>query len=179
MEKVIHRKETVLSPWLTLVEKTVQLNSGKAIYHCLKQDDYMTVMALTEDKKIPIVRQFRIGIETYSWELPGGLVDKNQTPEIACRLELLEETGLVAKDIYYLGKHIPDSGRLENYLHSFFVTAFKDPRHKFIPEVDVEPKLVTLEELVKMAVQGQIVNHHISIIFLALQNPAIAKLFQQ
>jgi 8-oxo-dGTP pyrophosphatase MutT (NUDIX family) len=177
MEKVIHRKETVLSPWLTLVEKTVQLNSGEAVYHCLKQDDYMTVMALTEDKKIPIVRQFRVGIEAYSWELPGGLVDKNQTPEMACKAELLEETGLVAKDIHYLGKYVPDSGRLENYLHSFFVTAFQDSDHKFIPELDVEPKFVTLEELIQMAVRGQIVNHHISIIFLALQNPAIAKLF--
>ena len=177
MEKVIHRKETILSPWLTLVEKTVQLNSGKAVYHCLKQDDYMTVFALTEDKKIPIVRQFRVGIEDYTWELPAGLVDKDKTPEIACKDELFEETGLMARDIYYLGKNIPDSGRLENYLHSFFVTAYKNPAHKFIPEVNVEPKFVTLDELVQMAVRGQIVNHHIATIFLALQNPQIAKLF--
>lgn len=177
MEKVTNRKETVLSPWLTLVEKTVQLNSGKAIYHCLKQNDYMTVFALTEDKKIPIVRQFRVGIEDYTWELPAGLVDKNKTPEMACKAELFEETGLIVKDVYYLGKHIPDSGRLENYLHSFFVTAFKDPNLEFIPEVDVESKLVSFQELVQMAVEGKIVNHHIAIIFLALQNPEIAKLF--
>lgn len=177
MEKVIHRKETVLSPWLTLVEKTVQLNSGEAVYHCLKQDDYMTVLALTEDKKIPIVRQFRVGVENYTWELPAGLVDKDQTPEISCRAELFEETGLIVKDIYYLGKTIPDAGRLENYIHNFFVTAFKDPSHKFVPEIDVESRFITFDELIQMAIKGQIVNHHIAIIFLALQNPEIAKLF--
>lgn len=176
MEKVIHRKETVLSPWLTLVEKTVQLNSGEAIYHSLKQDDYVTVLALTEDKTIPIVRQFRVGVENYTWELPAGLVDKNQTPELSCKTELFEETGLTAKNIYYLGKTIPDSGRLENYLHSFFVTAFRDPKHNFVPEVDVEARFVTFNELVQMAIQCQIVNHHIAVIFLALQNPEIKNL---
>lgn len=179
MEKIIDRKETVLSEWLTLVEKTVQLKSGRAVYHCLKQNDYMTVLALTEDKKIPIVRQFRVGVENYTWELPAGLVDKNKTPEMACKAELLEETGLRVKDVYYLGKHIPDSGRLENYIHSFFVTAFKDPTYNFIPEIDVESKLVSFEELTQMVREGKIVNHHIAILFLALQNPEIANLLYE
>ncbi|MBY0280653.1 MAG: NUDIX hydrolase [Alphaproteobacteria bacterium] len=176
MEKVIHRKETVLSPWLTLAEKTVQLNSGQAIYHCLKQNDYVDVFALTEDKKIPLVRQFRVGVEKHTWELPAGLVDKDQTLEMACKAELFEETGLTAQKIHYLGKNVPDPGRLENYIHSFFVTAIKDQSHKFIPEVDVQSKLVTIDELVQMAIQGEIVTHHIATIFLVLHNPEIAKL---
>jgi len=179
MDKIIHRKETVLSPWLTLVEKTVQLKSGKAIYHCLKQNDYLTILAVTEDLKIPIVRQFRVGVEAYTWEFPGGLVDDGQSAQDACKAELFEETGLKTKDMYYLGNNVSDSGRMENRIHSFFVTAFFDPSYPFIPEVDVEPKFVTLDELMHMAVRGEIVHHHIGTLFLALQNPGFKRLFQK
>ena len=125
---IIHKKITQLSPWVSLVEKTVNLQSGPAPYHCFAQDDYVTALAIREDGKIAIVRQFRAAIEIFNWELPGGIVDPGQTPFQACEKELSEESGLIVQESYELGAHYPDCGRLENKIHSFFVTATSNTR---------------------------------------------------
>jgi ADP-ribose pyrophosphatase len=92
---IINRKTTVLSPWVTLVEKTLNLKAVPAVYHSFQQDDYVTILAVREDGKIPIVRQFRNAIERLSWELPGGIVDTGCTPLEAAHQELHEEAGLI------------------------------------------------------------------------------------
>lgn len=59
-------------------------------------------MALTEDKKVIAIRQFRYGANTAILELPGGLPKAGQTPEDVLRAELLEETGYVPGTIIQL-----------------------------------------------------------------------------
>ena len=47
-----------------LVEKTVLVNSvDKELYHSLAQDDYVTVLGLTDDNKVPIVKQLAFELE--------------------------------------------------------------------------------------------------------------------
>ena len=86
------------------------------------------------------------------------------------RQELHEEAGLVVQDVYDLGAHYPDCGRLENKIHSFLVTATSDPA--FVPEPDVEPHFVTWQELLNMVKQGDFATAlHISTLFLAVNHP--------
>lgn len=167
---ITNRKVLRLSPWVSLVEKTINLKAGPALYHCFQQNDYVTVFAIREDGKIPIVRQFRAAIEQFSWELPGGIVDPNQTPLQACQQELYEEVGLIVQEAYELGAQYPDGGRLENKIHSFLVTATSDSA--FVPEPDVEPYFVTWQELQDMVKQGDFATSlHISTLFLAISHP--------
>lgn len=122
--KLIDTKRTQLSKWVTLVEKKVLNHSGQEeFYHSIDQDDYVTVLALTEDKKVPLVKQFRPALNKSSLELPGGLIDKKEEkPEEAARRELYEETGYTSNSkIIPLGCFNPDSGRLENKLWCFFL----------------------------------------------------------
>src|SRR4051794_10022268 len=58
-----------------------------------READYIAIVALTADEKIPLVRQYRPALEAFSWELPAGLVDPGESPADGCRRELLEETG--------------------------------------------------------------------------------------
>lgn len=167
---ILCHKSTVLSPWVTLVKKTVQFKKGPASYHCLQQNDYVTVLAVREDGKIPIVRQFRAAIERFTWELPGGIVDDGQTPLQACQQELREEAGLLVREAYDLGSHFPDAGRLQNKIHSFFVTAHSLPTFK--PEDDVEPDYVDWPTLLTMIRTGDFASSlHISTLFLATHHP--------
>jgi ADP-ribose pyrophosphatase len=72
---------------------------GKAkpeIYHSLQQADYVSVFAMTPDGRIPLVRQYRSALEKYTLELPGGLRDGDESPEVCALRELYEETGLKA-----------------------------------------------------------------------------------
>src|SRR5665811_1421089 len=59
----------------------------------LESSDLVGVVALTEEGRLVLVRQFRHGLREVTLELPGGLIDAGTTPEEAARAELREETG--------------------------------------------------------------------------------------
>lgn len=51
------------------------------------------VAALTNEGKLVIVKQFRFPVDSFCFEMPGGVVDQGESPAEAMRRELLEETG--------------------------------------------------------------------------------------
>ena len=57
---------------------------GVVIYPILKE----------EPEKIVMIRQYRYPLDDYLYELPAGLIDEGETPEIAAIREMKEETGL-------------------------------------------------------------------------------------
>ncbi|HEX8762266.1 MAG TPA: NUDIX hydrolase [Candidatus Saccharimonadales bacterium] len=98
--------------WRTVVTKTFVDNRGD-------QNEYgafgaensrnAAVIAITEDNRVLVARQFRIGPEKIMEELPGGGVDTDEDPQDAALRELLEETGYRPSNIEYLGEHHKDA----------------------------------------------------------------------
>lgn len=70
--------------------------------------DWIHVVALTPEDEIVMVKQFRFGTENLSWELPGGLMEKGETPIEAARRELREETGFIGCDPEVIGTISPN-----------------------------------------------------------------------
>jgi len=52
-----------------------------------------------EMDKIVLIKQFRIPLNDYIWELPAGLMDDNETKDQTAKREFNEETGLTLKYI--------------------------------------------------------------------------------
>ena len=98
-------------------EPAIDLNILKVEYHhyqnprnnkviktvAINGSDAVNVIALTKDKKVLLVRQFRFGIGNYTIELPGGMVDKGESNMVAAQRELREETGFVGVNWQKLG----------------------------------------------------------------------------
>jgi ADP-ribose pyrophosphatase len=59
--------------------------------------DWCNVIALTPDRRVILIEQFRHGLGEVTLEVPGGMVDPGERPEHACARELLEETGYAAR----------------------------------------------------------------------------------
>jgi 8-oxo-dGTP pyrophosphatase MutT (NUDIX family) len=82
--------------------------------------DWCNVIAVTPDGKLVLVRQFRFGIEEFSLEIPGGIIDPGETPVAAAVRELREETGYSARSWTHLALTHPGIGysdeRIEYYL---------------------------------------------------------------
>lgn len=72
-------------------------NGKEKDFYIKKEGPAVSIVALTKDKKIILVRQFRPGPREILNELPGGYVDDNEKPEEAAARELFEETGYQGK----------------------------------------------------------------------------------
>lgn len=168
---LINKKINKISPWVSISERTVLLDKAKGpeIFHSLSLADYVSVIAVDENGRIPLVRQYRPALDSCTIELPGGLLDPNETPESCAKRELAEETGLSSKvEMKPLPCLLPDTGRLENRLWGFFAQVEGPVIPSWRAEVGVEPLFVTRDQLLEMIVNGEF-NHalHVALIGLA------------
>jgi ADP-ribose pyrophosphatase len=153
------------TPWFQVLAKTFK--EGQAPYYTLKLPDYASVVAITEEGRVVIVRQYRPAVDRYTLELPSGLVDPGETPLESARRELLEETGYRAGELEMLGSMEPDTGRLGNRIWGYVARDVKLVEGA-TPEQGIEVLTWGVEELVQATIDGRF-NHalHVAIVWLA------------
>ena len=85
----------------------------------LNSSDWVNIIPLTEADEIVFVKQFRHGINRETLEIPGGMIDNNESPMEAAKRELFEETGYVSRNIKNLGNVSPNPALFSNRVFSF------------------------------------------------------------
>ena len=75
-----------------------------AEFSILEAPDWINIVALTPERDIVLVEQYRYGIEEPTLELPGGVSDPGETPFESSKRELMEETGYSSEEWISLGK---------------------------------------------------------------------------
>jgi ADP-ribose pyrophosphatase len=166
--KIIARRTARVSPWMAIIEREVEFAPGAEpqLYHAVGQQDYIAIVAALPDGRIPLVRQYRPAVESFTWELPAGLVDPGEEATACCRRELMEETGFAARAVHALGSYAPCTARLSNRVLSFFVAT--DPITEGPAESGIELKLVSPAQLVELILAGEFVLQlHIGALLLA------------
>jgi ADP-ribose pyrophosphatase len=118
-------------------ESDFYLRSGHSSIACL---------ALTKDKQVILVKQFRPGPKKVLLEIPGGGIGEGETVERAMERELLEETGYKGK-VQFLTSIIPDaySQPLKNALIVLDCEKVAEPKLEDNGE-EVEVVLMSLDE---------------------------------
>lgn len=162
-------RRSKLSPYVTLVERDVEIAGRIETFHSLAQADYVTVLAITRDGRIPLVRQYRPAMESTTLELPGGLLEAGERPEQCAVRELSEEVGLrIHAAPRLLGCLQADTGRLENRLWCFLAVD-AEPIAGWQAEAGLEPQFVDRSELLAMIAEGRFLHAlHIGVVGLAL-----------
>ena len=132
-------------------------------FFVLDTNDWVIVLAVTKNKELVLVRQFRFGTEEFSLEPPGGVVEKGESPVLAGVRELEEETGYTGKNPEIIGSVSPNSAIMSNRCHFLLVEeAEKTAPTSFDPNEELETVLVPLDELKNLAKNGKI-NHSIAL----------------
>ena len=92
-------REIAFQKYSRKIEKVIfRLPDGKeSDFYVKKEGPAVGILALTKNNEVILVKQFRPGPNEVLDELPGGYVDKDETPEQAAERELLEETGYKGK----------------------------------------------------------------------------------
>ena len=87
----------------------------------IQAPDWVNVIALTPDVRLVLVRQFRFGIDDFSLEIPGGVMEPGEDPLAAAQRELREETGHTGRSARILGGVHPNPAIMNNVCHLVLV----------------------------------------------------------
>ena len=110
-EKTIESKIVYEGPIFNVRKYEVSAFNGKETYRDVVEHNGGAVMlAITDDGKILMEKQFRKPLEREVIELPAGKIDPGEKPEVTAARELKEETGYTAEKIKLLTKIVPSCG---------------------------------------------------------------------
>lgn len=87
---------------------------------------WVNVVPVTAEGNVVLIRQFRHGIRDVVLEIPGGLIEPDEAPEVAAARELREETGYVAENIRLLARVLPNPAVQNNFLYLFAAEGCRD-----------------------------------------------------
>ncbi|MGQ0663481.1 MAG: NUDIX hydrolase [Pseudomonadota bacterium] len=169
--RILARRDLVLSPYVTLMAREVAGNDrlAPAVFHSLRQADYVSVLAETPAGDVILVEQFRPALETTTLELPGGLLGPGEDPAACAARELAEETGFVASEgLVSLGVLAADTGRLENRLRCFHARGLA-PLPGWQPEPGIARVLMPKAQFKDAILSGRFEHAlHVAIVGLAM-----------
>lgn len=138
--------------------------------------DWVNVIALTPDRCVVLVRQFRYGIDDFSIEIPGGVVEQGEDFLAAGLRELREETGYVGSSARFLGSVHPNPAIQNNRCHLVLVeNARLESELAWDPDEELEVTLKPVDEVYALAYSGGI-THALVLDALLLFSPHWAKL---
>jgi 8-oxo-dGTP pyrophosphatase MutT (NUDIX family) len=98
----------------------VSLRTARAHpFFVIDAPDWVNVVALTPADEVVLVRQYRVGTRRTTLEIPGGMIDAGESPQVAAERELVEESGFRAARWIDLGVIAPNPAILSNRCHTF------------------------------------------------------------
>lgn len=146
--------------WFKVRKDRCEAPDGRIIdpYYVYEFPDWVTALALTEDGKVIMERQYRHALGEVCIEIPGGCVDDtDKNLEEAIARELLEETGYTFTSFEYLGKISANPSTNSNLMHMFLARGGrKTASQNLDANEDIQVELVTIEELKELIRENKI-----------------------
>jgi len=104
-------RETAVSP----------RNGSERSYARIVGPEWVNVIAVTAERELLLVRQWRHGVRGFRLEIPGGLVDPGEEPATAAAREVREETGHVGARAVQIGVVEPNPAIQDNRCYTYLI----------------------------------------------------------
>lgn len=145
--------------WMRVRLDRFQLPTRIAEFYTLEGPPWVIICAVTPNKEIVFVKQYRNTTQKDGIELPAGKMDKKEeTPEEAIRRELKEETGYELTELHHLSQVDSLAGRANIIGHLFSGKTGKRTIQELDDTEDIEVLHVSLTQALNWAHTGQLTN---------------------
>jgi len=109
----------------------------------------VVIVAITDDNKLVVTKEYRVPIKGYEIGFPAGLIDQDESPEDAVRRELEEETGLKVDEILHISPAVLSSaGLTDEAVHLAYVKVSGEPnKDKLEASEDIDTYILNKDEI--------------------------------
>jgi ADP-ribose diphosphatase len=124
----------------------------------LEASPWVNVVALTPDRQMVLIEQYRHGSNTVELEIPGGIMDPaDATPEATGVRELVEETGYQGENPVVVGEVFANPAILSNRCHTVLLRNCRLVKPLQLDEgEDLITKLFPMEQVPELVASGRI-----------------------
>jgi len=144
-EKTLKSEEIFSGKVISLHLQDVELPNGKhSKREIIKHPGAVAILAITDDKKIVMVEQYRKALERTIVEIPAGKLEKGEEPAVCARRELEEETGYECTELELLTSFYTSPGFADEIVHVFLAKGLTKKENSASLDED---EFVNLEEL--------------------------------
>lgn len=148
--------------FLRLVRDTVDYRGEVIHREYLKHPGAVAVLALDDDDRVLLIRQYRHPQRAVEWELPAGLLDiAGESRLLAAQRELAEETGMAASEWMHLLDFAPTPGGSDEIVTIFLARGLVEVASDFVregEEADIEVRWAGLDDVGDAALSGRLRN---------------------
>ena len=118
-----HKTRTVFEGHVVrLGIESLTLPNGEALeLEIVRHPGGAAVVALDDQQRVCLLRQYRHAAGGWLWELPAGKLEKDEEPRLTAARELAEEAGLQAADWHKLGAVLMTPGFCDETIHLYLV----------------------------------------------------------
>ena len=107
------------------------------------------VVAIDEDNRIIMEKQFRYALNDYLLEIPAGKLDKGEDPLVCAKRELEEETGIIASEWISLGTIATSPGFCNEVIHLYVAKGLSKGEIHWDEDEYVEVERYRFDELLQ------------------------------
>lgn len=135
----------------------VELPDGRrALRDVVRHPGAVAIVALTEEGRICLVRQYRTALGRVTVEIPAGKLAAGEDPLECANRELLEETGMVAERMAFLTTIASSDGFCDELIHIYMATGLTFAKSSPDDDEFINVDLVEVSELVDAVLDGRI-----------------------
>ncbi len=138
------------------VDEVEEPGGVRATREVVRHRGSVATLAVHDDGRVVLIRQYRYPVDQPVWELPAGRVDPGESALAGARRELEEETGLRAARVEPMGVFYTTPGFCDEVMHLFRATGLTQGPPRPEPDERIEVRSLSLDEARAMIGSGAI-----------------------
>jgi ADP-ribose pyrophosphatase len=156
-EKTIKSDKIYTGKIVSLRVDTVEIpEKGYSKREIIEHGGAVGIVAITDDNKIVLVKQFRKPIEDALVEIPAGKLEIGENPKECAIRELQEETGYTAENIKLIHKFYSSAGFSNEKIFIYLATGLTPGETMLESDEFLDVMEVDVKEAFEMVIKNEI-----------------------